>query len=407
MFKIILNTGYCILYTVMRIGIDCRLWDETGVGRYIRNLLTSLSGIDKKNEYVLFARTQDENSIKSIVSGPADAKALAGKQWLVVKADFPWHSLAEQILFPKLLNKENLDLMHFPYFSVPIFYNKPFLVTIHDLIVNRFNTGRASTLPLPLYFAKRIGYHAVLSNAIYRAKKIIVPSNAVRDDLLRTYRNINASKIGVTYEGGFEDKVKSQNSKFKNESQNSKIVEGRYILRVGNFYPHKNVEGLFLAFKDFLYDTYENHDVKLVLVGKRDYFFKRIEREIEKLNIGSNVIFVENATDMNLADLYRNAVATIVPSFMEGFSLTAVEDMSLGSPVVVSDIPVHREICGNSAIYCNPSNINDIKQKIDFVCSMVEDSRNELIEQGKKRAKQFSWEKMTKETLKIYNLFST
>ena len=390
----------------MKIGIDCRLWDETGVGRYIRNLVTNLSRIDKKNEYVLFARTQDENSIKSIVSGPADAKALAGKQWLVVKADFPWHSLAEQILFPKLLNKENLDLMHFPYFSVPIFYNKPFLVTIHDLIVNRFNTGRASTLPLPLYFAKRIGYHAVLSNAIYRAKKIIVPSNAVRDDLLRTYRNINASKIGVTYEGGFEDKVKSQNSKFKNESQNSKIVEGRYILRVGNFYPHKNVEGLFLAFKDFLYDTYENHDVKLVLVGKRDYFFKRIEREIEKLNIGSNVIFVENATDMDLVNLYRNAVATIVLSFMEGFSLTAVEAMSLGSPVVVSDIPVHREICGNSAIYCNPSNINDIKQKIGFVCSMVEDSRNELIAQGKKRAKQFSWEKMAKQTLMIYNSFS-
>src|SRR3990167_11343355 len=211
MFKIILNTGYCILYTVMRIGIDCRLWDETGVGRYIRNLVTNLSRIDKKNEYVLFARTQDENSIKSIVSG----------QWLVVKADFPWHSIAEQILFPKLLNKENLDLMHFPYFSVPIFYNKPFLVTIHDLIVNRFNTGRASTLPLPLYFAKRIGYHAVLSNAIYRAKKIIVPSNAVRDDLLGTYRNVSSNKVVVTYEGGFESKLKVKSEKFK-------MIEGKY-----------------------------------------------------------------------------------------------------------------------------------------------------------------------------------
>ena len=375
----------------MRIGIDVRLWNETGVGRYIRNLVSNLSSIDKTNEYILFIRSEDEKAIKSVVSG----------QWLVVHADFPWHSVAEQILFPKVLNKENLDLMHFPYFSVPIFYYKPFIVTIHDLIVNKFNTGRASTLPRPIYFAKRIGYHAVLSSAVYRSKKIIVPSNAVRDDLLKTYLNIDPNKVEVTYEGGFEDKVKSQKSKVKNESQNSK-VEGKYLLRVGNFYPHKNVEGLILAFRDFLYDNYENHDAKLILVGKRDYFFKRIEKQIERLNIGANVIFFENVSDEDLLSLYSNAVATIVPSFSEGFSLTAVEAMLAGSPTIVSDIPVHREICGQAAIYCNPSNVNDIKQKITFACSLVEESRNELIAQGKKRSKEFSWNKMAKQTLQVY-----
>lgn len=383
----------------MKIGIDVRLWNETGVGRYIRNLLTNLSRIDKQNEYVLFARTQDEKLIKSAVSGPADAKALAGKQWTVVNADFPWHSLAEQILFPKVLNKENLDLVHFPYFSVPIFYNKPFIVTIHDLIVNRFNTGRASILPLPLYFAKRIGYHAVLSSAVYRSKKIIVPSNAVRENILRTYPRINSEKVEVTYEGGFDSHIKNKKLNIKNDE---KLVEGRYILRVGNFYPHKNVEGLLLAFNEFLYDNYENHDIKLVLVGKRDYFFKRISRQIEKLNIGANVIFFENATDANLFSLYQGAFATIVPSFEEGFSLTAVEAMSAGSVIIVSDIPVHREICGSAVIYCNPLDTNNIKQKINFACSLIEDSRKELIEQGKKQARKFSWKRMAEQTLAIY-----
>jgi len=385
MFKIILNTGYCILYTVMRIGIDCRLWDETGVGRYIRNLLTNLSRIDKQNEYVLFARTQDENSIKSIVKG----------QMSIVRTDARWHGIAEQIRFPRILNEQNLDLMHFPYFSVPIFYYKPFIVTIHDLIVNKFNTGRASTLPLPLYLVKRIGYHAVLSNAIYRAKKIIVPSNAVRDDLLRTYRSIDASKVKVTYEGGIDHLLRA--------TRHEPIVDGRYILRVGNFYPHKNVEGLLLAFKDFLYDNYENHDVKLVLVGKKDYFLKRIEKQIEKLNIGANVTFYENTSDDDLIWLYSNATATIVPSFSEGFSLTAVEAMLQGSPVIASDIPVHREILGSAAIYCNPNDVNDIKQKINFACSLIEESRNELIAQGKKQAKKFSWSKMARQILNVYN----
>ncbi|MBI4092081.1 MAG: glycosyltransferase family 4 protein [Candidatus Levybacteria bacterium] len=368
----------------MRIGIDCRLWNETGVGRYIRNLVSNLSKIDKKNEYVLFAKTQDEKTIRSVVSG----------QLSVVHADMSWHGITEQIRLPKILNEQNLDLMHFPYFSVPIFYSKPFIVTIHDLIVNRFNTGRASTLPLPLYFAKRAGYHAVLSNAIYRAKKIIVPSNAVRDDLLKTYLNISSSKVEVTYEGGFSQKPKANSQQ--------PIVEGRYLLRVGNFYPHKNVDSLLLAFKDFLYDNYENHDVKLVLVGKKDFFFKRIEKQIEELNVGANVIFLENAKDSELFSLYSNAVATIIPSFSEGFSLTAVEALGCGSPVVVSDIPVHREICSNAAIYCNPNDINDIRQKINFACSLIEESRNELIAQGKKQARKFSWEKMAEQTLAIY-----
>lgn len=375
----------------MKIGIDCRLWDETGVGRYTRNLVTNLVGLDKKNEYILFVRTQDVSQVRLIVKG----------RMSIVETDVSWHGISEQIRLPRILNDANLNLMHFPYFSVPIFYNKPFIVTVHDLIINRFATGRASTLPLIVYFTKRVGYHAVLANAVYRSKKIIVPSNAVKNDLLRTYRNINSEKVEATYEGGFEINIKNKKLNIKDE--NKKLVEGKYLLRVGNFYPHKNVERLLLAFHDFVYSDYDNHAIKLVLVGKRDYFSKRIEKQTELLNMSSSVVFYENARDEDLISLYQNAVVTIIPSFAEGFSLTAVESMSLGTPVVASDIPVHREICGSAAIYCDPTDINDMKQKINFACSLVEISRKELIEQGKKQAKNFSWKKMAEQTLNIYN----
>jgi glycosyltransferase involved in cell wall biosynthesis len=369
----------------MKIGIDCRLWNQTGVGRYIRNLVYNLAKLDNSNEYVLFVRSEDRKELK-----------IKNLKFKVVNADIPWHSFREQISFPQLLNSQNLDLVHFPYFSIPIFYYRPFIVTVHDLIVNKLKTGKSSTLPYPLYLAKRAGYHAVLASALYRSKKIIVPSNAVAADLLKGYRNIENSKIEVTYEGGFEDslKLKIQNSKFK--------IEGRYLLRVGNFYPHKNVENLLSAFKDFLFETYDNHDIKLILVGKKDFFYKRIERLVEFLKIGENIIFIDGAKDSELINLYKNALATIAPSIIEGFSLTAVEAMSLGSPVIVSDIPVHREICEDAAIYCNPHDTNDIKQKINFVCSLTESSRNELIGQGKKQAGKFSWKKMAEKTLNIY-----
>ncbi len=363
----------------MKIGIDARLWSQTGVGRYIRNLTENLSLIDKDNEYVLFISKDDRDSV---------GKKIKNSKFKLVETDIHWHSIREQVEFPKLLNAQKLDLMHFPYFSVPIFYYGKFVVTVHDLIINKTNTGRASTLPLPIYLAKRVGYHVVMSNSIYRAKKIIVPSKSVRTDLLKSYLNLNPKKIEITYEGGY--------SEIGGEGKSKSKIEGEYIMRVGNFYPHKNIEALISAFNSY---SMTNNDVKLVLVGASDYFFKKMMPEIEK---NPKIIFIENPDDNELTALYKNAKATIIPSLMEGFSLTAVEAMSLGCPVLVSDIPVHREICRDAAIYFNPNDNDDMKNKIDFIFSLVESSRNDLIKEGKKEASKFSWEKMARETLSVY-----
>ena len=91
----------------MKIGIDARLWNETGVGRYIRNLIRNLHEIDLSNEYVLFCRNTDVESIKYEV---------LSNKWKIISADIRWHSLKEQLKFHQILNRENLDLMHFTYF---------------------------------------------------------------------------------------------------------------------------------------------------------------------------------------------------------------------------------------------------------------------------------------------------
>lgn len=372
----------------MRIGIDVRLWGQTGVGTYIRNLVTNLSEIDKKNEYVLFARSFDKKDVEDNVP----------KSWVIVSADIPWHGISEQLKFPKLLNKFNLDLVHFPYFSVPIFYRRPYVITVHDLIVNRFNTGRASTLPLPFYVVKRLGYQTVLGNAIGQAKKIIVPTGTVGRDLMREYPFADKSKIQVTYEGGFDKELNppAGGSKLKK-------IDGKYLLRVGNYYPHKNVEGLITGFKLFLNQrSAKVEQPKLILVGKKDYFYERMEKLVQSLGISSNILFLDNIDDSELVSLYKNAAATIVPSFAEGFSLTCVEAMSLGSPVLVSDIPVHREVCEDAAIYFDPKDLKNIAERIGFALDLIDSSRKELVEQGKKQAKKFSWRKMAEETLKIY-----
>ncbi len=197
----------------MRIGIDARLWNESGVGRYTRNLVLQLQEIDKENEYVLFVLDKDKEEI---------LKQVQNDKFSLAKADIHWHTIEEQLKFPQILDEENLDLVHFPYFSVPIFYNRPFVVTIHDLILHHFPTGQASTLPFPFYWVKLFGYRFVIFMTAKKSRKILTVSNATKQEIV-DHLGVSSEKIVVTYEGI----EASLNSKFIRQlaDQNSKLQQ--------------------------------------------------------------------------------------------------------------------------------------------------------------------------------------
>src|SRR4030043_2146073 len=117
-----------------------------------------------------------------------------------------------------------------------------------------------------------------------------------------------------------------------------------YFLYVGNAYPHKNLERLIQAVSKlgFL-------DFKLILVGKEDYFYKRLKTKAKKVSLEGKVIFYGGIGRGELSYLYKNAQALILPSLMEGFGLPGLEAMAAGCPVICSDIPVFREIYGEAA----------------------------------------------------------
>lgn len=355
----------------MRIGIDVRLWSQTGVGRYTRNLVENLSLIDKKNSYTLFARSEDKVN-------------LSNENWKVVKTDIRWHSFNEQIAFLKILNRQNLDLVHFPYFSHPVFYNKPFVITIHDLITNSFDTGKASTLPLPFYRVKRAGYKMVINHAINSSKKIIVPTNFVKNELIEKLK-VPTEKISVTYEG-IDEGIKNGN----------KInTYGKYFLYVGNAFPHKNLDKLIEAFKIF---KKSHKNIKLLLVGKEDFFYKIIKQK----ETGSSILFLNHVSDENLSTLYKNAISLISASLMEGFGLPIIEAMANNCPVTISDIAAFKELCGSLALYFNPLDVNDIAAKMEEVYKINGKFYDKKQEELRIRLNQFNWEKTAKETLDVY-----
>lgn len=367
----------------MKIGIDIRLWNETGVGRYIRNLVENLYSIDEDNSYVLFALKKDLDFLRTNFL-----------KWKIVEANIRWHSFSEQRNLAGIIEKEGLDLIHFPYFSVPVNYKRPFIVTMHDVTNDTFSTGRASTLPLPLYFAKKIAYRYVVSKALSNSVAVIVPSNSVKDSLLKI-KKVNPRKIYVTYEGSTV--LSGSNKEILSELG---ISRKKYFLYVGNAYPHKNLERLAEAYLMF---ASARPGVKLVLSGKKDFFHERLrDAGVIKAN-GDSIVFAQDLSDADLSTLYKNSLSFISPSLAEGFALPALEAMESGVSIILSNIPTFKEICRDVPLtYFNPKDIADIRRALEDVFTFPSNEVKNHIQLGKILAKSYSWRKMAEETLRIY-----
>ncbi|MBI5123434.1 glycosyltransferase family 4 protein [Candidatus Roizmanbacteria bacterium] len=363
----------------MKIGIDGRLWSQTGVGRYIRNLTIKLSEIDKDNSYVLFVLKSDKKDIE---------EKIKNKNWKIVNAEYRWHSIKEQVFFPGVIKKEKLDLMHFPYFSIPVLYRSPYVVTIHDLIFHHYVSGASSTLPLWLLGFKVIAYRIVVANAARVSKKIIAVSEFTKKDIMDTLKT-SKSKIEVIYEAA--DDLKSSGKKEENIKN--------YFLYVGNVFAHKNV-GLLL--ESFRILSKEDPSLSLVFVGSNEFLYKKLKDHVKKNFKTGSVHFLENVNDEKLSELYKGAIALVRPSLMEGFSLPPLEALENNCLVLASDIPVHHEIFEDGVIYFDHYRSDDILSKMKYVLGLDSQEKEKLIKKGVAQANRYSWKKTALETHKLY-----
>jgi glycosyltransferase involved in cell wall biosynthesis len=257
----------------MRIGIDARFYGAIGkgLGRYTQKLIENLERIDGSNQYFIFLRKENFNDYVP-----------RNKNFHKILADYRWYTFSEQLKMPRLLNKYELDLVHFPHFNVPLFYRRPFVITIHDLILLHFPTIRATTLQPAYYWMKYSAYKIVIRSAVKRARKVIAVSNFTKKDILKHYQ-VPEDKIIVTYEAC--DLAEIRGIGDDNILRKYGIIKP-YVLYVGNAYPHKNLEALVLAFRNFG----ESGQYQLVLVGKEDYFYQRLKNFTKDRKV-ANVIF--------------------------------------------------------------------------------------------------------------------
>jgi len=382
----------------MKIGIDLRMYSSrfTGIGRYCYELVENLIALDTTNDYVFFLNEPEYSEfVKSkseLLEKGRDRADGSSQSFKAVKVNARHYSKAEQISFCKALKKENLDLMHFTHFNAPLMYRRPCVVTIHDLTLSFF-PGKKLTK-----WYHRSAYHMVLKSIVKRAKKIIAVSKNTELDLHRLY-NFTRGKTVMIHESAGDEFRKLPIEKVV-ETVGKYGIDKEYLLYTGVHRDHKNVVGLIGAFAKLIHE--HGFDGYLVITGKENPHYPEVRETIKKLQLENSVKLVGLVPEDDLIGLYNGAAAYAYPSFYEGFGLPALEAFACETPVCASNTSCIPDVCGDAALYFDPKNLDDMAEKLSELLRN-QGLQEHLIEKGSTRLKEFSWKKMAKETLEVYN----
>ena len=349
----------------MKIAVDARMINMSGIGTYIQNLM--------------------KNGCYDIALGRKDEIEKVDNKIDTIEFDSPIYGIKEQLKFPyRKLKKEKPDVLHVPHYNVPIFYRGKMVVTIHDL----------THLLFPEFLPNKFAYFYakfMIWIALKKADKVITVSQNTKNDILKMFK-VNPDKIEVIYNGVGEEFIKKDKKDIQYLYTRFNIPENKKIIMyVGNLKPHKNLERLLEAYSEIK----NREETCLVLVGKSFQNYRVLEEKEIKLKIKNQVIHTGIVTQDELVDLYNLADLFVFPSLYEGFGLPVLEALACGTPVICSNTSSMPEVGKDNVIYINPLDIKDITSKIENFDKYKEKNiiKNQLSE--------FSWKNTYDKTLEV------
>jgi glycosyltransferase involved in cell wall biosynthesis len=347
-----------------------------GVSRYICELakqLSSRQGFDIR----ILAGFHVNEYLASL-----DSKLVVGhKRFHLSKATAVMNWLNFE-LSQKLLLSDRPDILHETYYSSRRVAPKhcPTVITVHDMIHEKF---------AHLYPQKVQEFLQVKLEAIQRVDHIICVSQNTKNDLLEL-TNISPERITVVHHG--------YSPLFTAQKKQVSIAPSQpYILYVGARQSYKNFERLLRA---YAVSPTLKKDFSLVCFGTTPFSQEELTL-IQQLGLDLKRVIYCSGGDETLAVLYKKAAAFVYPSLYEGFGIPLLEAMSTGCPVICSNTSSLPEVAGSAAQFFNPHEIGDIADALVQVL-YSSDRIQELSQQGKQRAQQFSWEQCSYQTSLVY-----
>jgi len=355
------------------IGYEANIAHRVGSNQYAFELIKALYNLDTENHYTIFLPNQPlpdlpkpRNNWHYKVIGPK-------KFW-----NFFGLPLSLFFQHPKS------DVVFSPGHYSPLFSPAPLVVSIMDLGYLKFPSHFTRTTYWKLKF--------LTSFSIKKARSLLTISEATKNDIIKYYQ-IESGKITVAYPGYDQDKFKKQISEQEIKQVKGKYkIKNDYLLFLSTLKPSKNIEGLLKAFAELKDDK-----LSLVIAGKKGWMFESVFAKAKDLDLLEKVVFTDFVPDAEVPALIAGAKSFVLPSFWEGFGISVVEAMAVGTPVVVANTGSLPEVVGEAGIVVNPDDPQDIARGIKESFSKKE----QLIEKGFKQIVKYDWGKCGQKVLKV------
>ena len=323
----------------MKLFIDCRMLGSGGIGTYLDSILPYLV----------------KNNDSTLLCAPSQVQRLSAfKDFTkIIQTEIKTFSLKELFLFPKELCKEinSCDAYYSPYCNVPCGIKIPVFTTIHDIVFLDVEglSSKAGILARKFFYQR----------AINRSKVIFTVSKFSAERIKEKLR-IKNKPLVVTYNAVPQWFIENEVSSNKAEKDNS-------IIFVGNIKKHKGLATLLDAFE---HCTKDGLDARLTIIGNAENFRSGDEETVRKLEAAKNqnIVFTGKISDSELKNYYRKARLLVQPSFYEGFGMPPMEALICGTNVIISDIPVFKEIYKDFPVtYFERGNARDLTEKIKMM----------------------------------------
>lgn len=377
----------------MRIAIDIRNIGKKRTGDEVVffNLVKNFSLLDKENEYILLTDRSPEKdldlqeSIRSLQLAP-NFKVVSLCESGANK--FLWNAW----ILPRYVRVHPVDILQVQYITPFFVPKKVKIVTIiHDV---SFKVFPQMIKKMDLFFLNNL-----IPLSLKRADKIIGVSQFTAQEIIKHYK-IDESKVDWIHNAVAENFFTDISYDQMEAVRKKYVLPEKFVLYIGTLQPRKNLPALIEAYVKM--SSEKRGDLKLVLAGGKGHNFDSQIKDCIKAYSLKDYVFLPGFIDeADKPVLIKLAHAFCFPSLYEGFGIPILEAMTLGVPVLASDIPPHREVTGGSALLFDTGKPAEFAEKLLRIVT-DENLRLGLKEKGMLQAKNFSWEKTAQKLLQIY-----
>jgi glycosyltransferase involved in cell wall biosynthesis len=286
---------------------------------------------------------------------------------------------------PTYIRQKRLSLLHTQYI-VPPLASCATAVTVHDILFESH----------PQYFEKSLVMRSrlLVPFSIRRSAAVFTVSEFSRKHICNEY-SIPFPKVNVIPNGVDATRF-FPGQKGLEDVMALGLESGNYYLTVGRLEPRKNQAALLKAWA-----LLESPRPRLVIVGQRHFGYSDVFDLIRTLGLEKDVSVLEQISDAQIPAVYRNAKGFMYCSWAEGFGMPLLEAMASGIPVVSSNNTGLAEVCADAAVAVNPSNPEEIRNAV-LTFEKQPDFRNNLIQRGLMRAREYSWERSAQTVRSAY-----